>query len=108
MAAAQSREAPVQRLADAVAGRFCYGVMAASALTFAFWQTLGIQFPLLLVLLLLLPLLLLLDALHNTQAHPFHPTALPLFPPARCISVPWRTCCKRQCITAAAVCEAGC
>ena len=41
MAEAQSREAPVQRLADAVAGRFCYGVMAASAATFAFWQLIG-------------------------------------------------------------------
>jgi hypothetical protein len=41
VAEAQSREAPVQRLADAVAGRFCYGVMAASALTFAFWQLIG-------------------------------------------------------------------
>eukprot|EP00775_Hariotina_reticulata_P002843 gene2843-3136_t len=41
VAAAQSREAPVQRVADAVAGKFCYGVMAASAATFAFWQTLG-------------------------------------------------------------------
>jgi Cu2+-exporting ATPase len=41
VAEAQSREAPVQRLADAVAGKFCYGVMAASAATFAFWQTLG-------------------------------------------------------------------
>eukprot|EP00879_Flechtneria_rotunda_P002497 GHRR01002695.1.p1 GENE.GHRR01002695.1~~GHRR01002695.1.p1 ORF type:complete len:816 (+),score=310.19 GHRR01002695.1:1560-4007(+) len=46
VAAAQSREAPVQRVADAVAGKFCYGVMAASAATFAFWQTLGTQlFP---------------------------------------------------------------
>lgn len=41
VAAAQAREAPVQRVADAVAGKFCYGVMAASAVTFAFWQTLG-------------------------------------------------------------------
>ena len=31
----QAREAPVQRLADRVAGRFCYTVMAASAATFA-------------------------------------------------------------------------
>ncbi|GBF96439.1 copper-transporting ATPase chloroplastic [Raphidocelis subcapitata] len=46
VAEAQSREAPVQRLADAVAGRFCYGVMAASALTFAFWQLIGTElFP---------------------------------------------------------------
>lgn len=39
--AAQAREAPVQRLADLVAGRFCYSVMAASAATFAFWALLG-------------------------------------------------------------------
>ncbi|GLC60839.1 hypothetical protein PLESTB_001681900 [Pleodorina starrii] len=38
---AQAREAPVQRLADAVAGRFCFGVMAAAAATFAFWLTAG-------------------------------------------------------------------
>ncbi|KAF6265672.1 heavy metal translocatin [Scenedesmus sp. NREL 46B-D3] len=42
VAAAQSREAPVQRVADAVAGKFCYGVMAASAATFAFWQVLAL------------------------------------------------------------------
>ncbi|GAX72668.1 hypothetical protein CEUSTIGMA_g124.t1 [Chlamydomonas eustigma] len=43
---AQSREAPVQRLADAVAGRFCYGVMAASAATFLFWSIVGVSmFP---------------------------------------------------------------
>ena len=41
VADAQSREAPVQRLADVVAGRFCYGVMAASATTFAFWSAAG-------------------------------------------------------------------
>ena len=34
---AQARAAPVQRLADRVAGRFAVGVMAASAATFAFW-----------------------------------------------------------------------
>jgi Cu2+-exporting ATPase len=43
---AQSREAPVQRLADAVAGKFCYGVMAAAAATFTFWSTIGVNmFP---------------------------------------------------------------
>ncbi|BDA41935.1 probable copper-transporting ATPase SynA [Coccomyxa sp. Obi] len=41
VAAAQVREAPVQRLADTIAGRFCFSVMAASAATFAFWSTLG-------------------------------------------------------------------
>lgn len=46
MADAQSREAPVQRLADVVAGRFCYGVMAASSATFAFWSLAGTEwFP---------------------------------------------------------------
>jgi Cu2+-exporting ATPase len=43
---AQAREAPVQRVADEVAGRFCYGVMGAAAATFAFWSLLGVQlFP---------------------------------------------------------------
>ena len=41
VADAQSREAPVQRLADRVAGRFCYGIMAASAATFGFWSLAG-------------------------------------------------------------------
>jgi P-type Cu+ transporter len=39
--AAQARAAPVQRLADQVAGRFAYGVMAASASTLAFWSLAG-------------------------------------------------------------------
>lgn len=38
---AQSREAPVQRLADKVAGHFTYGVMAFSAATFMFWNLFG-------------------------------------------------------------------
>lgn len=38
---AQSREAPVQRLADKVAGHFTYGVMALSAATFLFWNLFG-------------------------------------------------------------------
>ncbi|KAL2937285.1 Copper-transporting ATPase PAA1 chloroplastic [Bienertia sinuspersici] len=38
---AQSREAPVQRLADKVAGNFTYGVMALSAATFMFWTLFG-------------------------------------------------------------------
>ena len=41
VAVAQAREAPVQRLADTIAGRFCFSVMAVSAATFAFWSTLG-------------------------------------------------------------------
>lgn len=38
---AQNREAPVQRLADKVAGHFSYGVMALSAATFVFWNLYG-------------------------------------------------------------------
>ncbi len=43
---AQARTAPIQRLADTVAGRFSYGVMGLSAATFAFWSTVGTKlFP---------------------------------------------------------------
>lgn len=35
--AAQARAAPIQRLADVVAGRFAVGVLGLSAATFAFW-----------------------------------------------------------------------
>ncbi|XP_051144649.1 copper-transporting ATPase PAA1, chloroplastic isoform X2 [Andrographis paniculata] len=38
---AQTREAPVQRLADKVAGHFTYGVMALSAATYMFWSLFG-------------------------------------------------------------------
>ncbi|CAL0308176.1 unnamed protein product [Lupinus luteus] len=38
---AQSRETPVQRLADKVAGHFTYGVMAVSFTTFTFWSLFG-------------------------------------------------------------------
>ncbi|XP_061374837.1 copper-transporting ATPase PAA2, chloroplastic isoform X2 [Gastrolobium bilobum] len=38
---AQSREAPVQRLADSIAGPFVYSVMTLSAATFAFWYFIG-------------------------------------------------------------------
>lgn len=31
----------MQRTADVVAGRFCYGIIAASVATFAFWATMG-------------------------------------------------------------------
>ena len=41
MADAQSREVPMQRVADVVAGKFCYTVMASSAVTFAFWALAG-------------------------------------------------------------------
>jgi P-type Cu2+ transporter len=39
--AAQTRKAPVQKLADTVAGYFTYGVLTASCLTFLFWYFLG-------------------------------------------------------------------
>uniref|UniRef100_A0A453IWE3 P-type ATPase A domain-containing protein n=1 Tax=Aegilops tauschii subsp. strangulata TaxID=200361 RepID=A0A453IWE3_AEGTS len=38
---AQAHEAPVQRLADAIAGPFVYTVMTLSAATFSFWYLLG-------------------------------------------------------------------
>jgi len=38
---AQAREAPVQRIADQVSGKFCYGVMGLAAATFGFWSTVG-------------------------------------------------------------------
>lgn len=39
---AQSRKAPVQRLADVVAGYFTYGILAAAALTVGFWYWVGL------------------------------------------------------------------
>jgi Cu2+-exporting ATPase len=39
--AAQTRKAPVQRLADTVAGYFTYGVLAVALLTFVFWYFVG-------------------------------------------------------------------
>ncbi len=39
--AAQTRKAPIQNLADTVAGYFVYGVMGISALTFLFWYFAG-------------------------------------------------------------------
>jgi P-type Cu2+ transporter len=39
--AAQTRKAPVQKLADTVAGYFTYGVLTASILTFIFWYFFG-------------------------------------------------------------------
>ncbi len=38
---AQTRQAPIQRLADRVAGNFCYGVVTLSIATFVFWWKLG-------------------------------------------------------------------
>ena len=40
---AQARKAPVQQLADTIAGYFAYGVMAIATLTFAFWYFYGTQ-----------------------------------------------------------------
>ncbi len=39
--AAQTRKAPIQNLADTVAGYFTYGVIAIAALTFCFWYFIG-------------------------------------------------------------------
>ncbi len=38
---AQARKAPIQSLADRVAGRFCYGVVSLAIATFFFWWQLG-------------------------------------------------------------------
>ncbi|BAZ45785.1 cation-transporting P-type ATPase [Chondrocystis sp. NIES-4102] len=38
---AQTRKAPVQKLADTIAGYFAYGVMAIALLTFCFWYFIG-------------------------------------------------------------------
>jgi len=38
---AQTRKAPIQRLADTIAGYFTYGVLTIATLTFAFWYFVG-------------------------------------------------------------------
>ncbi|XP_059642621.1 copper-transporting ATPase PAA2, chloroplastic [Cornus florida] len=38
---AQGHEAPIQRLADSIAGPFVYSIMTLSAATFAFWYCIG-------------------------------------------------------------------
>ena len=38
---AQGRKAPIQRVADRVAGRFCYGVLGLALATFLFWWLWG-------------------------------------------------------------------
>ena len=38
---AQARKAPIQGLADRVAGMFCYGVISLATLTFLFWWQVG-------------------------------------------------------------------
>ena len=40
---AQTRKAPVQQLADTVAGYFAYGVMTIACITFLFWNFVGCQ-----------------------------------------------------------------
>ncbi len=40
---AQTRKAPVQQLADTIAGYFAYGVMAIATITFCFWYFAGTQ-----------------------------------------------------------------
>ncbi|MBE9113127.1 copper-translocating P-type ATPase [Nodosilinea sp. LEGE 07298] len=43
---AQSRKAPIQRLADVISGYFTYGVMSLATLTFLFWYFIGLyQWP---------------------------------------------------------------
>ncbi len=40
---AQSRKAPIQRLADVISGYFTYGVLSLAALTFLFWYFIGLR-----------------------------------------------------------------
>ncbi|WP_320663430.1 cation-translocating P-type ATPase [Prochlorococcus sp. MIT 1223] len=40
---AQARKAPIQGLADRVAGKFCYGVIFLSISTFIFWWQIGVK-----------------------------------------------------------------
>ncbi len=40
---AQARKAPIQGLADRIAGRFCYGVVILALSTFLFWWKLGVR-----------------------------------------------------------------
>lgn len=40
---AQTRKAPIQQLADTVAGYFVYGIMTLATLTFLFWELVGVQ-----------------------------------------------------------------
>ena len=40
---AQTRKAPIQRLADIISGYFTYGVLTLAALTFCFWYFIGLS-----------------------------------------------------------------
>ncbi|MDJ1182493.1 heavy metal translocating P-type ATPase [Roseofilum casamattae] len=40
---AQTKKAPIQHVADAIAGYFTYAIIALSSLTFLFWSTLGVH-----------------------------------------------------------------
>ncbi|MGV0026388.1 heavy metal translocating P-type ATPase [Phormidesmis priestleyi] len=72
---AQSRKAPIQQLADTVAGYFTYGVMAIALLTFLFWYFVGTQ---------VWPDVLMVGKslgsehalMHTAMSHALHPTPL--------------------------------
>ncbi|KAM3093232.1 heavy metal translocating P-type ATPase [Phormidesmis sp. 146-35] len=72
---AQARKAPIQQLADTVAGYFTYGVMAIALLTFLFWYFVGTQ---------VWPDVLMASRslgsehalMHTVMSHAIHPTPL--------------------------------
>lgn len=66
---AQTRKAPIQRLADVVAGYFTYGVMAIAAFTFVFWYFAGSH---------LWPELALAASPHHVATHASQPLLLSL------------------------------
>jgi P-type Cu2+ transporter len=57
---AQTRKAPIQKLADTVAGYFAYGAMAIATLTFLFWNFIGTK---------LYPNVLLVGMPHSAMSH---------------------------------------
>lgn len=72
---AQARKAPIQKLADTVAGYFTYGVLTIATLTFLFWYFLGTQ----IWSDVLMPHMTLgaeHAMMHLPAAHPLHPTPL--------------------------------
>jgi Cu2+-exporting ATPase len=72
---AQARKAPIQQLADTVAGYFTYGVMTIALLTFLFWYFVGTQ---------IWPDVLMVGRslgsehalMHTAMSHALHPTPL--------------------------------